>query len=74
MQATEADGAVEAVAEWIAFGLQRGFLVRTEVHGFAGGPRPSKKSLTMKPVLIDAVARAVAASPSPLNPDTSADG
>jgi hypothetical protein len=47
---------VEALASWISFGLRRGFLRPLEVHGFADGPHPSKRSLTMSPALIEALA------------------
>jgi hypothetical protein len=44
------------MASWIKWGIDRGFLRPTEVHGYADGPRPSKRSLTMSPPLIEAPA------------------
>lgn len=46
---------VATLAAWMAWGLQQGFLRPLEVHGFADGPRPSKRSLTMHPDLIEAM-------------------
>lgn len=46
---------IECMAAWLRWGIKRGFLRPLEVHGFPGGPRPSKKSLTMSPALIEAI-------------------
>lgn len=43
------------VAAWIRYGLNRGLLRPLEVHGYADGPRPSTRSLTMSPALIEAL-------------------
>lgn len=56
---------VECMASWIAWGLQRGFLTPLQVHG-GREPRPSKRSLTMSPDLIAALANTPRiAPPSP---------
>lgn len=49
---------LECMVAWLRWGISRGFLRPLEVHGFPGGPRPSKRSLTMSPALIEAMADA----------------